>query len=168
METWKDIKLKGYQVSDLGRVRSVDRIVYSGSGRDRLAKGRVIKPSVSNSKYLFVSLTNQHKKFYVHRLVVEAFIGKIPAKKEVNHLNGNRVDNRPSNLEIISRSENLKHSHRILGNKIWNLKLNKDKAEIIRKEYYNKTLSQRQLARKFGVSLMVINRIINNVQYEYR
>ena len=49
----------------------------------------------------------------VHRIVVESFVGKIPNGMEVNHINGIKTDNRLVNLEIVTRSENLKHAYKL-------------------------------------------------------
>jgi len=58
------------------------------------------------------------KQVFVHRLVAEAFIGKVEGDMQVNHINGIKDDNNLSNLEIVTRSENAMHSHYILGNNV--------------------------------------------------
>lgn len=55
----------------------------------------------------------------VHRLVASAFLGPIPDGKEVNHRNGDKADNRAENLEVVTRSENIRHSIDVLGNRHW-------------------------------------------------
>lgn len=74
---------------------------------------KMIKPSVSNNGYLRVSLNNEkvkHKRFFVHRLVAEAFIPNPDNKSQVNHIDYNRSNNSVSNLEWCTPLENLQHS----------------------------------------------------------
>ena len=98
MEVWKDISgYEGmYQVSDLGRVQSLDRISHNG----KRYKGRVLKPVPDGAGYLQVFLRKDAKtrRFYIHRLVAGAFIENPTNKPQVNHLDetekwNNRVDN---------------------------------------------------------------------------
>jgi len=74
--------------------------------------GRVLKPGKTKDGYLKVELFNNGKPCgrYVHRLVVEAFIGDIPAGLEVNHIDGRKVENCIENLEIVTHAENTQHA----------------------------------------------------------
>jgi len=74
--------------------------------------GRVLKPGKTRDGYLKVELFNSGTPCsrYVHRLVVEAFIGEIPAGLEVNHISGQKVDNCIENLEVVSHAVNTKHA----------------------------------------------------------
>ena len=118
-EFWKDIKgYEGYyQVSNLGRVKSLDRNVYCNrdDGHIRFQKGIVTKPSLAGIGYLQVHLCKNGKCFHclVHRLVLLAFIPNPKNKKTVNHLNGIKTDNRVDNLEWATQSENILHSFRM-------------------------------------------------------
>lgn len=115
-EIWKDIKgYEGfYQVSNLGNVRSVDRVVKHPRYGERKEKGRLLKPrKVSkNGRYLTVLLCKNGKQVNhrVHRLVAEAFIPNEYNKREVNHIDGNRENNRADNLEWVTREENMRHA----------------------------------------------------------
>ncbi len=163
-ELWRPIDIMGYEVSTTGRVRGTNRTSY----RNRKLKGKLIKPFLSSSGYYQVSLTKNHTKRYVHRLVAVAFLGEFTKEKpQVNHKDGNRLNNNVSNLEMSNQTENLIHAHRVLGHKPHNIKLTKDKAKTIRTAYRGGT-PQRQLAKQFGVSVMTINRLIRFKQYEYR
>lgn len=112
-EIWKDIKgfENLYQVSNLGRVRSVDRIVTRKNGRKQLYKSQLIKGCDNGRGYLnvFLRKNNQRYVIYIHRLVAETFIGETEGK-DINHKDFNRKNNCLSNLEIITRVENIRYS----------------------------------------------------------
>lgn len=116
-EIWKDIPdYEGYyQVSNLGRVRSLDRtltLTSRGATYSRTKKGCVLAPSLQRG-YYFVSLYRQLKPFRiaVHALVAQAFIGDRPKGFQVNHLDGNKLNNSFDNLEYCSPKENTRHAH---------------------------------------------------------
>jgi hypothetical protein len=110
-ETWKDVVGYGgmYQVSDLGRVRSLDRVVYHKIGGRRKYKGKVLKPGADPSGHLQIILSkNGTKKTQrVHRLVTHAFIGPCPEGLEVRHGVGGVLDNTLKNLCYGTQSENM-------------------------------------------------------------
>ena len=112
VENWEDF----YEVSSLGRVRSLSRSKKNGNNK-YLQKGKVLKLASFSNGYLFVQLPDKPRKEcrLVHRLVAEAFIPNPDNKKEVNHISGDKTDNRVVNLEWATRSENLIHRHRVLG-----------------------------------------------------
>ena len=98
-EIWKDIKgFEGlYQVSNLGRVKSFYRL-----------KEKILKPSIEHKGYYRVHLHKNSigKRYYVHRLVWEAFNGQIPENMQVNHINEIKTDNRLKNLNLMTAKEN--------------------------------------------------------------
>lgn len=102
MEVWKDIPgYEGrYQVSNLGRVKSLD---YMHTG-----KPKVMKLTVCKTGYLSIELKG--KPYRVHRLVASVFVPNPDNKSEVNHINGNIQDNTVGNLEWCTPSENVSHA----------------------------------------------------------
>ena len=113
-EIWKDIKgYEGlYQVSDMGNVRSLDRLVDRG-GKPLCAiwKGRVLKKKKASDNYYSVVLSKNNVQLCVriHRLVAETFIPNPNNLPEVNHRNENKLDNRVENLEWCDRLYNVRY-----------------------------------------------------------
>ena len=109
-EIWKDIKgYEGlYQVSNMGRVKSLERTVSGKNGRKFPIKELILKPQTNDCGYLRVYLCNSRgkKKFSVHRLVCEAFHENPENKPCVNHIDEDKTNNTASNLEWCTHKEN--------------------------------------------------------------
>ena len=115
-EVWRDIEgYEGlYQVSNLGRVHSLDRFVPRKTGTVQKVHGRVLKPQKDKDGYLQVGLwkENKAKKAKVHRIVAKAFVPNLNDLPEINHINEVKDDNRVNNLEWCTRKENINHGTR--------------------------------------------------------
>lgn len=105
-EIWRDIpEYEGfYQASNLGRIKSLERIDALGH---RL-KEKILKPGIIRNGYYQIQLCKQSivKAYMVHRLVWEAFNGSITEGLQVNHINEVKTDNRLSNLNLMTAKEN--------------------------------------------------------------
>lgn len=113
-EIWKDIK--GYEglyiVSNLGNIKSLDRLIICRNNHLRKIYGRVLKQFKINSGYYTIKLwtSNKFKQILVHRLVAETFIPNPNCLPEVNHKDGNKENNCINNLEWVTKSENVQHA----------------------------------------------------------
>lgn len=115
MEKWLPISgFEGfYEVSSLGNVRSLDRTVPRVDGSMCPIKGQILKLYLAPNGYEVVHLSRENKRtaFSVHRLVTLAFLGECDGA-DVNHRDGNKLNNRLDNLEWCTRSENMRHAYR--------------------------------------------------------
>jgi hypothetical protein len=115
IEIWKDIiGFEGhYQVSNLGRIKSLERILTTKIGRRLTVKEKILKIFLSRQSYQLICLALNDEKFpkQVHTIVAEAFLIKKP-NSEVNHIDGNRLNNHVSNLEYVTHLENINHRER--------------------------------------------------------
>jgi hypothetical protein len=120
-EIWKSVVgYEGYyEVSNLGRVKSIARNIVYKKGKPHPKKERIMHPVHRKDGYMDLCLYKDtiNQRFMVHYLVARAFLGEPKDKKEVNHKNGIREDNRAENLEWVTRAENIQHKFRTLGYK---------------------------------------------------
>lgn len=113
-EAWRDCAgFEGfYQVSNLGRVRSCDRVGNHAVYGNMLLRGKILKPATKTGySTLVFSVFNNQCTVYVHALVAHAFIGDRPESLQINHIDGNKQNNTLANLEYCTRKENAFHAH---------------------------------------------------------
>lgn len=127
MEIWRDIRgYEGsYQVSNLGRVRSLDRTEIDACGRVVIYRGKVLRGTPNSSGYLRVELKGaRRERWFVHRLVALYFVEN-PKPTEytvVNHIDNNFHNNNASNLEWTTQYGNMHHAikqNRMVRTKEW-------------------------------------------------
>ena len=168
-EIWKDVKdYEGlYQISNLGRIKSLPKKTNNQYSNIEI----IMKQPLQGIGYYSIQL-RKDKKFktlMVHRLLSEVFIPNPENKKQVNHINGIKSDNRLENLEWVTSSENMKHAFRTglksnHGEFHPMHKLSEIDVKIIRR-LYNKTLYFKNiiiLAEIFNVTKRNIRFIVNN------
>ena len=152
-EVWKEIAKTGYEVSDMGRIRRGVRILAG---------------SYHSDGYIFTTIDG--KQIPIHRFVANAFIPNPDHKPEVNHIDGNKMNNSASNLEWVTRSENMIHAvtHGLQpkGLSTYKGKFTDEQREEIKSLWNNGKYTRRELAKIYGVSHTCINDIINN-KYQY-
>lgn len=113
VEEWRDIEdFEGcYQVSNMGRIKSLERVVMRKDGKPLTVRERILKANKNEDGYLLVSLHGNGKKraASIHRFVAETFIPNPDNKPQVNHLDENKTNNCVSNLEWVTNLENVNH-----------------------------------------------------------
>ncbi len=123
-EEWREIEgFNGrYEVSNSGKIRSVEREVKLGNTK-RTVEEKELQQFIKGNGYKSVKIYKEGRQFtfYVHRLVALSFCEGYFRNADVNHKDGNKTNNKASNLEWCTRSENQIHSVKVLHNKIGNM-----------------------------------------------
>ena len=159
MEIWKDIAgcSNDYQISNLGNIKN--------------KKGLILKQKINKYRgnYKLIILSKYGNRILrVHRLVAKTFIPNPLNKPEVNHINGDKTDNRVENLEWVTRKENTIHMYKtgLGGGKTYKSKLT-DENVIEIKELLKKGLLHKEIALKFNVSQTTISLIKKGTRKKY-
>lgn len=167
-EIWKDIKgYEGlYQVSNFGRVKSLDRYNKGRWGKQKY-KGKELKGR--NTKWaLSVALCSEGKckSFSIHYLVALMFIGERPKGALICHKDGNYKNNKLDNIRYDTERENMIDMYR-QGGKAPIGKLSIEQVLEIKKLLLSKELSQIKIAEKFGVDQSTISRISKGKNFSW-
>jgi hypothetical protein len=164
-EIWKKIpEFSRYEISNLGNIRSLN---YMDRG---IVKN--LKPALDKGymKTMIKNDNGKYKTIAIHRIVASVFLGKKPTKKhEVNHINGAKNDNRLCNLEYMTRKENVRHAY--TNNLVGSKKGSKNNQSILTEQQvieirehakkHGRYYGNKELAKKYGVSRDLIQRIVN-------
>ena len=163
MEIWKPVpSFPGYEASNFGKIRNEK-------------SKRNLKSSLKKTGYLAISLQkegygNSGKSESAHRIVTSAFLGECPKGFQVNHKDGNKVNNTIENLEYLSASENAFHAVRLglraSGSKHWKSKLDEFDILIIR-DLHIAGFTHVKIAKIFNVTPTSICRIIRGRSWKH-
>jgi hypothetical protein len=174
-EVWKPVPgYEGfYEVSDLGRVKSIGRIIKDRWGKDRFAPERVLVVSYTLAGYGHVLLYRNGVRITrtVHVLVAATFIGP-RSDASINHIDGDKRNNRPSNLEYCSVATNNRHAldNRLRvnprGERHGRSKLSQDQVLEIRSRVASGEL-QFRVAQNFGVTKQTVCKIVNRQKWQH-
>lgn len=150
-----------YEVSNKGRIKVLERQINVRYGTS-IRKEKLIKPSLNKVvNYLYIGLHKDGKytNSRIHRLVAEAFIPNPENKREVNHINGDKLNNSVENLEWNTPLENTRNAFKNgLNNK--RLKLKLEDIPIIKEMYKNNNYSYREIGEMYGVERKAIMRAV--------
>ena len=172
-EVWKVYPdYKFIEVSNLGRIRTLDRYVPNRGGK-RLVKGQVLKQHLNNKGYMYVCFSENVKtvNLYVHRMVAICFIPNPNNLPEVNHKDNDPTNNAVSNLEWCTRKYNEAYKKnfgtsqaevlgRVLGHPV--IAVNPETSEV----FWFK--SQHEAARQLGVDQSSITKVVKGKQNKAR
>lgn len=173
-EVWRDIPgFEGhYQVSSVGRLRSLDRVVEqrtrTGRSGTRHVKGKIMALATSDGyRVATLTLRGNPSRVLMHRAVAAAFIGPLDTNQLVRHLDGDRSNNVVANLAYGTYADNaadtFRHGNFPVGARNGSAKLSAEDVLYIRE---NASTRIRTLARRFGVSKPTIVRAINGENWK--
>ncbi|CAI8775653.1 HNH endonuclease [Pseudomonas donghuensis] len=160
-ETWKPARgfEQAYSVSSTGLLRS------ERNGRGTI-KGLILKPRFTSDGYIKYALQQNRvrQQTLCHRLVYESFVRPLEAWEEIDHLNGNKQDNRLDNLEPVTKLENMRRSFRAgrnvaRGSKVRTSKLTEQVVSEIRRRHAQGA-KQAQLCKEFDLAKDHVSKII--------
>jgi len=164
-EIWKPVRgyEELYEVSSEGRVRALGRETFyymKGTPTLRRVKPHIKKLTPNGRGYLTATVHKEgvSKRIAVHRLVAQAFIPNPGAKDEVNHLDRNKLNNAVTNLEWVTRQQNIAHAVET------GFHLNgPTMKELILKEVHdNPDIRTRDIAGKLGVTSTYVSKVRHN------
>jgi hypothetical protein len=153
-----------YQINNFGIIRSF-----------KSGKWINLKPFKNGHGYLEVQLYNdgEQKSYRIHQLVAEYFISKRPRGFQINHIDGDKNNNNVKNLEYVTASENVQHSHDIglkvseVGEGCGASKLTEKEVLEIREMFETGNYTKKSLSNKFSVVPETITQIVNKVTWKH-
>lgn len=147
-------------MKEIKQIIGFEEYLITTNGEVINKNNKILKPQNNGKGYLFIRLRNKSK-FYIHRLVAINFIPNPNNLPQVNHIDGNKVNNTLSNLEWCNNSLNQIHARKLGLNKgrKYLRKLNKEDINEIYNAYVNKGITRKELAEKFKVSKQMISDI---------
>lgn len=176
MEQWIDVKgYEGYyQISDLGRVRALERTIIDINKKPRNRSGRILRVHPGGDRYLNVRLCKNGitKNYRVHRLVAIAFLPNPDNLPVVNHLDADILNNTPSNLEWCTTADNNWHTvamgrrNDTIGSKHHFSIITEKQAEAILL-LGRAGMSRKDIAEAFGISRGIVKNVQNGNTWKH-
>ena len=170
VEMWKPIMgyEEVYEISNLGRVRSLDRWVKTGRGGLQFREGKILKPKIDKYGYLTLGLSKKGKSkwFTIHRLVAIHFISNPDNLPQVNHIDEDKTNNRVDNLEWCDMEYNCNYgtrNKRMKDKQVNDKKKSKPVIQLtLNNEIIGLYLSRNEAARQTGVASSDISKCCYN------
>lgn len=172
-EQWKYLNFSdNYMISNLGRIKSITHTIVSNRGYSYKLKGKILKDRITPNGYnqCCLRINKKYKYYYIHRLVAEHFIKKINNNMEVNHKDGNKLNNNIKNLEILTSKENKYHAkiNKLVAsseNHGLTYLTNKDILKI--RQLANSGFSNSEIAKKYKLTTKYIWAIVTRRTWKY-
>lgn len=174
---WKNITgYEGlYQISDTGLVKSLKRTCNSKNGKLRIVPEKILTPKLDKDGYLVLHLSKNNKRWYIsiHRLVGLNFISNVFNFPEINHKDGNKLNNNVNNLEWCTTKKNVQHSFDIglnipkKGSKRAMSKMTEEKVIEVRNRYKNENISLKILSKDYNICAQTLHSIINRKTWKH-
>jgi hypothetical protein len=162
-EQWREVPFdKNYMVSTMGRVKSLPRVVQCGpltGDGTRAIPGKILQPWLLSTGYLQVALSKS-KRYSVHRIVLETFVGPCPPGMEAAHNDGDRANARLDNLRWATKQGNMAdkilHGTNNHGEKNNMSKLSSEQVKAIRSD----SRKRREVAKDYGITPEAVSHIV--------
>lgn len=179
MEIWKNVPgMEGlYQVSNFGRIKSLARTIQRNNKGTLHTKEHFVKGSKDTKGYLQLDAKIDGKRVlkFIHRIVAEAFLDNTENLEQVNHKDGNKLNNCVENLEWVTCKDNIHHAWNNglnrpqKGEKHANHKLTEEQVAFIKEHYKkgNKEFGASALAKRFNVTKTPIVLIVKGKAWKH-
>lgn len=159
IEVHKDFE--NYLIFSDGTIFSRSRYHIQKNGRKRFKKGRWLKV---NKYHKYPRISMNSKTSYVHRIIAETFLGKPQKNLEINHIDGDKTNNRVENLEWITHQENMEHARKkrlyAQGERHYKSKMSDATIREIVELYKSTDLTQQEVADKFNINQSLVSNYV--------
>ena len=161
-----------YEVNKKGIIRSIDRWITKSDNKVQFYKGKILKPKIDKNGYKVVTFSVNGKKYstFVHRVLAIKFIPNPLNLPEVNHKDGNKLNNDLDNLEWCTCKYNTQHSFEMglnVGKKGVKHPMCKLTEKIVLKIRSEKGMTLKEIGSKYGISEVQVHKIVKNKQWTH-